>query len=47
MTVPETLCNWCPHTRAQHDEDGFCEQTVAEGQFCDCIGFEPKVELKA
>lgn len=40
-------CEHCPHTKAQHDEDGFCEvevKTEDGGSFCVCPGYEEKIE---
>lgn len=36
------LCAVCPHTRDQHDEDGFCEVEDGILGFCQCPGFEEK-----
>ncbi len=42
MSPPETLCAHCPHTKGQHDEDGFCEQEMPDSGFCTCSGYDDK-----
>ncbi len=45
MSAPETPCEHCPHTKAQHDEDGFCEQEMTgDNMFCTCPGYEEKID---
>ena len=45
MSTPEKLCQHCPHTKAQHDEDGFCEQLITDtDMYCECPGYEEKEE---
>ncbi len=40
--MSEPKCKHCPHTKDQHDEDGFCEVEDGTTGFCECQGFEGK-----
>jgi hypothetical protein len=35
-------CEHCPHSKDQHDEDGFCEVDDGVLGACHCHGFEAK-----
>ncbi len=37
-------CDFCPHDKNQHDEDGFCEVEDGAMGFCTCPGYAEKKE---
>lgn len=40
-------CKNCPHTRDQHDEDGFCEVEDGILGYCKCQAYEEKTDETA